>query len=97
MNLTALKLQLLAMTYFNVPLFSAFSITSYRDAFMGSPVTVTVVSSRMFIVTFFVVAAKPVTRHKAAKRTAVLTIILIAKLKRQTAVWGHILGCGGGV
>ena len=70
------------MTYFNMSSVSAFTITSYRDAFMGSLVTLTVVPSRMFNVTFFVVAAKPLTRHKAVKRTAVLTIILITKLKR---------------
>ena len=82
MILTAFEL--LTLTYLNLPPFSAFSITSYRDASMGSSVTVTliVVSSRMFNVTVFVVAAKPVTRHKAAKRTAVLIITLLAKLKR---------------
>ena len=56
MILTAFKL--LTMTYLNLPPFSALSITSYRDASMGSSVTVTVVSSRMFSVTVFVVTVR---------------------------------------
>ena len=47
------------MTYFNILSFSAFTITSYRDASMGSSVTVTVISSRVVNVTFLVGSTGP--------------------------------------
>ena len=46
------------ITYVNLPSFAACSITSCRDAFKASPVTVIDVWLRMFSVTVFVVAAR---------------------------------------
>ena len=46
------------ITHINFRSFAACSITSYRDAFKASSVTVTIVWSRMFSVTVFVIAAK---------------------------------------